>query len=76
MCANNTQAFQGSSPNNSGLGNLMAGWITAAHQKRVGGGSSPVGGTVVAPGNAARYMAVGPAFSQSAGPRLDNRLGA
>jgi hypothetical protein len=76
MCANNSQAFQGSNSGNSGMGNLMAGWITAAHQKRTGmAGGSPVGGTVAMPA-AARYMAVRPAFSQSAGPQLDNRLGA
>lgn len=77
MCMNNSQAFRNSSPSNSGAGNLMTAWITAAHDRRVAkGGVSPVGGSVVAPGNAARYMAAGPAFSQSAGPRLDNRLGA
>jgi hypothetical protein len=77
MCAGNPQAFQQAySPNNSGMGNLMAGWITAAHQKRTGmGGGSSVGGTVASP-VAARYMAMRPAFSQSAGPQLDNRLGA
>jgi len=82
MCVNNSQAFQGSNSGNSGMGNLMAGWITAAHQKRTGmvGGSpatSSSGGVAsVTPGEAARYMAVRPAFSQSAGPRLDNKLGA